>query len=269
MKQGDDHGRGDGVNEQQSHPERQSALGDEALHDVEAVEVEHVREQRREQVERASHARIDIGQGDGEQHQQQGADRDRDPPEELGALGRARAEDQHCGRNRLQRRRQRPRLRRFDSASQMTELRAAELRCSRLALVTTAVLEHDKAVAVGLIFEPARTRNRGGVLLAVDRMQKNVADRSVEGIDAFDEHDQLGPFELLEQSRGQERELLARFELALVFEPALLRPGRQPQRKHGDRDQERAREPEDGLEPRRQSLARGKPDDHLAVAIPA
>ena len=48
-----------------------------------------------------------------------------------------------------------------------------------------------------------------------------------------------------------------------------LGPRRQPQRKHDDRQQERRGEPEYRLEPGGQALAGGKPDDHLAVAIPA
>src|ERR1700730_9893814 len=87
-------------------------------------------------------------------------------------------------------------------------------------------------------------------------------------MNAFDEYDQLCPLELLEQSGCQQRQLLARLELALVLEAALFRPRRQPEREQGDRNEEPAREPEDRLQPRRQALARGQPYDHLAVAIP-
>ena len=48
-----------------------------------------------------------------------------------------------------------------------------------------------------------------------------------------------------------------------------LGPGRQPYRQDDDRQQERRGEPQDGLEPGGQALAGGKPDDHLAVPIPA
>ena len=106
----------------------------------------------------------------------------------------------------------------------MAELGAAEISGARVALVATSVFEHDKTVAVGFVFQPPGTRNRGGVLLAIDRMQKNIADRSIEGVDAFDEHDQFGPLKLLEQSRRQQRQFFARLKLAFVFEATLFRP---------------------------------------------
>ena len=69
-------------------------------------------------------------------------------------------------------------------------------------------------------------------------MEKRVADRAVERIDRLDEHDQVGAGKFAKQARGQIGDFIARFELALVFEPALLRPGRKIERQYNDRDQE-------------------------------
>ena len=67
--------------------------------------------------------------------------------------------------------------------------------------------------------------------------------RAVERVDALDEDDQVGAAELAEEPGRQQRDLVARLELALVFELALLGPRRQEQRQHDDRDEERRREP--------------------------
>ena len=59
-------------------------------------------------------------------------------------------------------------------------------------------------------------------------------------VDAIDEHDQSRVPELLEQARREQRDFVARLELALVFKTALFGPRRQKQRQHDDGDQEGA-----------------------------
>ena len=48
---------------------------------------------------------------------------------------------------------------------------------------------------------PARG-DRGRVLLVLDRVQEDVLHGAVQRIDAFDEHDEVGPRELAEQARA-------------------------------------------------------------------
>ena len=74
------------------------------------------------------------------------------------------------------------------------------------------------------LLEMARARDGGHVPSVVDRVQEDVADRVIEAVDAFEEHDQPGVAEFLEQARRQQRDLVTRLELALVLETALLGP---------------------------------------------
>jgi hypothetical protein len=149
------------------------------------------------------------------------------------------------------------------------ELDDPEIGAAGRALVAPAVLEHDVARAVGSFLEARHARERRRVLLVVDRVQEDVADRAVERVDALEEHDEVRARELAEQPRRDERELVARLELALELDLAPLGPRRQEQRKRDDRDEERRREPQDRLQQRGQRLARRHPHDHLAVAVPA
>ena len=87
--------------------------------------------------------------------------------------------------------------------------------------------------------------DRGHVLALVDRVQEDVADPSVERVDAVDVHDEADATELAEEARHDERELVARLELALVLDSPLLGPRRQEQRQRDDRDEERRGEPQD------------------------
>ena len=80
---------------------------------------------------------------------------------------------------------------------------------------------------------------------------------------------QIGPAKFAEQPRRQQRDLIARLELAFVFELALLGPRGKKQRQHEDRDEKRRREPEDRAQAVGEADAGGEPDDHLAVAVPA
>src|SRR5207237_1282844 len=111
-------------------------------------------------------------------------------------------------------------------------------------------------------------RDRRRVHFLVDRMQEDVAYRAVERIDRFDEDNQIGARELAEQARRNQHDFVARLELPFVFETAELGPWGQVQREHDDRDQERRRKQQDRAQTRRQRLSGGKPDYHLAVAVP-
>ena len=168
---------------------------------------------------------------DREQRQHQREDRHRDAPEQLGALA--------CGRRRTSSAAvgialfdvgQRARLGGLDAPSELVELDQAEVGRARLALVAAAVLEHHEAVAVGLLDEMPEARDGRRVLVVVDRMQEDVADAAVDGIDALDVDDDARAPELAEQAGRQDRELVARLELALVLDLALLGPRRQEQR---------------------------------------
>jgi hypothetical protein len=268
-EQHDGDGERDRVRKREPDPEVELALRDQALHDVEAVGVEQVEERGREKVERAAEARIDVRERDRQQRQDQREDGHRDAPEQLGALGVAVGQREHLGRDRLARGRERARDRRLEHAPEALELDDAEVRAAGAALVAAAVLQHDVARSVGACLEPRDARHGRLVLRLVDRVQEDVADRPVEGVDALDEDDDLRPPELAEEARRDERELVARLELALELELPLLGPGRQEQRQGDDRDQERRREQHDRPQERRQRLSRGLPDDHLAVAVPA
>src|SRR5204863_2701139 len=100
--------------------------------------------------------------------------------------------------------------------------------------VAPAVLEHDVARAVGSLLEARHARERGRILGIVYGVQEDVADRAVERVDAVEEHDEMRTREFAEQPRRDERELVARLELALELDLATLGPRRQEQRKRDD-----------------------------------
>jgi hypothetical protein len=91
---------------------------------------------------------------------------------------------------------------------------------------------------------------------------------AVERIDAFHEDHQIGAANSRKRP-GVTSELVARLELAFVFEPALLGPGRQEQRQREDRREERGAEPENRTQAGGEPYAGGEPDDHFAIPIPA
>ncbi len=134
-----------------------------------------------------------------------------------------------------------------------------------LAFVAAAVVQHDEPVAVGGDLERARPRHRRRVLAVLDRMQEDVANGPVERIDAFDENDEIRPAKLAEEPRRQQRDFIARLELALVFELALFGPRGQKQRQHEDRDEKWRREPQDRAQAVGEADAGGEPDDHFAI----
>ena len=109
------------MREQEPCPQFEPSLRDQALHDVEAVAVEHVQERRRHEVERAAHSRIDIRERHGKQRQHEGRNRNGNAPEELGALDAAIRGKECRGRDRLRGCRQRPDFVRFDPASELLE----------------------------------------------------------------------------------------------------------------------------------------------------
>ena len=137
------------------------ALRDHALHDVEAVAVEHVQERRGDEVERAAHARIDVGQRDREQRR--GSAR-RSAPRCARRARRARrwpsATTSAAVGIALVRRRHRAHLGRLDAPPELARTRRRGIRrVPGLALVAAAVLQHDEAVAVRASLElPARAR---------------------------------------------------------------------------------------------------------------
>jgi hypothetical protein len=264
-----DDARGSEVRQREAHPEVELALRDHALHDVEAVAVEHVEERRGDEVERAAHSRVHVRERNAEQRQHHREDRHRHAPEQLGALEVAVEDHQRFGRNRLRRRRQRARFVRLDPPAELRELDRPEVGGTGLALVAPPILEHDEAVAVGHFLEGAGAGDGGDVVTVVDGMQENVANGAVERVDAFDEHDEIRAAELAEQPRRDQHELVARFELPLELEAPPLGPRRQEQRQRDDRDEERRREPEDRFQARGEALARREPDNHLAVPVPS
>ena len=99
---------------------------------------------------------------------------------------------------RLERERQRANFGGFDAPAQLAELRDPEFGGARLTLVASAVLQHDEAVAVLGVLEPTRAGDGRHVLVALDGMKENVADRPVETVDALYENDQPRLTELLE-----------------------------------------------------------------------
>src|SRR5690242_17010101 len=268
-KQCEDDQKRDRVREGESDPKIELALRDQALNDVETIAVKHVEQRRGDEIRRAAHARIHIGQWNRDQRQHQRRYRHRDAPEELGAFDPLVDERQHARGHGFCRHRQRAQLRRLDPAAELFELDHAIFGCSGLAFVTTAVFQNDEAIAVGgLLQMPARSDGRG-VDVGLNRVQEDVANRTVERIDRFDESHQVGTRKLAKKSRCDQNELIARFELPFVFQPALLGPRGQIGRQQHDRDQERGRKKQDKTQTSGQRLAGGKPDDHLAVPIPA
>ena len=165
--------------------------------------------------------------------------------------------------------RQRADLGRLDPSRESLELEDAGLGGARACSRPAPRREGEETVAVRRHLQRPRLGHDGDVLAVVGRVQKDVPDRAVEGVDALDEGDQLAAAELPEQARGEQGDLVLRLQLALVLELAALGPGRKEQRQDEDRDQERRREQQDRLEPGRQPLAGGEPDDHLAVPVPA
>ena len=137
-------------------------------------------------------------------------------------------------RNRLGRDRQVAQLGRLDPAAELLEFDDPVFGRPRLAFVAPAVGQDDEAVAVGGFLEHALAGHRRHVLAFLDRVQEDVADVAVEGIDAVDVDDEVGPAKFAKKPRHDEGELVLRLQLALVFDPPLLRPGREKKRKYDD-----------------------------------
>jgi len=212
------------MRQQQARPQLELALRNQALHDVEAVAVEHVQERRGDQVERAAHPRIHVRERHRQQREHQRGHRHRNPPEQLGALHPAIGDHQRGRRNGFRRRRQLADLVGLDAPAEPLELDDAVVRRARCALVAAAVLEDDEAVAVGHVLELAARGDCGRVLLVLDRVQEHVLHGAVQRIDALDEYDEVGAGKLAEQARGDERDVVARLELPLEFDLAQFRP---------------------------------------------
>ena len=137
------------------------------------------------------------------------------------------------------------------------------------AFVPAAVAQDDEAVAVRGFLQRPRARDRRDVLALLDRVQEDIANGAVERVDALDEDHEIGTAELAKEAGREQRDLVAGLELPLVLELALFRPRREEERQDQDRNEERGGKPEYRPQPSGEPLARGKPDDHLAVAVPA
>ena len=194
------------------------------------------------QVERASHPRIHVARA-GPRAASAPAPRSapraarRAPP----ARPARRARSSIGGRDRLGRGRQRPQLGGLDPAAEPLELDDPVVGGAGLALVAAAVGQHDEAVAVGR--SPAacpRGRPSSTSLPSSTECRKTLRIVPSKVLMLSTKTTRFGAAELAEEPRREQRDLVARLELALVLELALLGPRRQEQRQHDDRERKTA-----------------------------
>jgi hypothetical protein len=160
-------------------------------------------------------------------------------------------------------------LGRLDSATELLELDDPVFGGARLAFVAPAVCQHDEAVAIGGFLERALASDGCHIVTFLDRVQEDVLNVAVEGIDAIDVDHEVGAAKFPEKAGHDESEFVFRFQLTFVLDASLLGPRREKKRKCDDGDDKGRGEPEDRPDDLGEPLAGGKPDDHLGTGSAA
>ena len=217
---------------------------------------------------RAAAPRVLVGEGNGQQHQVDRNQRQARAPREFGevVLGRV---AQQFERRRAGGGRDVDHRLALDLHAVAFEFHDAEIRLARLAVVTAAVFEDDEAVAVLVRLGMAGLRHHHVDLAVFGAGHEHVLDARLVRRHLLDEEHPVAHGRFAELARREQRDLVALLEARADQLALLVRPRPADEHEEHDENDDGRRKHADRLDEARETHARGQPDHHFRVFVPA
>ena len=247
----------------------QPPLGHPGLDDAEQVGVDHVSEEREEQIHRAARPGVHEGQGNREQCENHCRYRQAQAPDQLRQAGIASRLQQGEGRHCLGRSLFRGRFARLDLHRVSLEIHHLEIEIAGNALIAPSVEQNHKAVAVLRRLAVAAPAYRDAEPALLHLRDEHVLHVGLVTGDLLHKKHAIRAGRLAENARGNPRGLVAQVHLPPVFFGLADCPGRQEQRQQRHQGNKRRRKQQHGTDPREERKARTEPDHHLRLAVAA